>query len=516
MELCTLHAAVEVQLDDMPYADGAGYDPNRKCLAGTRGDILDEITDWVNGGDDVPAIFFLSGVAGSGKSTIAHTVAGSFDKLKRLGASFCFDHARQAERRLDFVFSTIARDLAEFDPEIKKILKQAVQLRKDCKSTHLHMQFENFILKPVDALEQTIGPILIMIDGLDESGDQESREVLLKVLASGIPKLPSHVHVLITACPEKDILDTFAGRPSVLWKQMDTIDPQSTNHDISLFIGHKLCGVEGLDKQWPDHVWCKLLTEMSEGLFQWAFTACHFIKGVGKAGQSPPARLKQILSSSRPGHLDKLYLDVLKQNVAADDPEAMAQFKLIMSRILAAKEPLSVFMLNELQCTDDPEGLIWIIKYLGAVLSGINEHDVPVRPLHTSFHDFLVDPDRSREFYVDPSLGDQSLAFASLQAMKDGLHFNMCNLQTSYLPNNTVPELATQVQNAIPSHLSYSCHYWAAHLQGTRFDVKLANEVKGFVHSQYLYWLEVLSLYNDIDIASPAMMAASDWSQVSG
>ena len=73
--------------------------------------------------------FLLSGVAGSGKSTIAHTIAAHFDKLKRLGASFCFDHSHQGGQRLDLVFSTIARDLADFDPKVKRSLKHVVQQR---------------------------------------------------------------------------------------------------------------------------------------------------------------------------------------------------------------------------------------------------------------------------------------------------------------------------------------------------------------------------------------------------
>lgn len=507
----------EVRLDDMPYANGAEYDPSKKCLTGTRNNIVDEIIDWVNSGENVPSIFLLTGVAGSGKSTIAHTVAGCFDKLKRLGASFCFDHAHQAERRLDIVFSTIGRDLADFDIEIKKSLKHAVQLRMQRRTTHLQKQFENFILKPVEFLKETIGPILIMIDGLNESGDPESREELLYVLASRFSELPSHFRILITARPEKDILDAFTDQPSVLWKQMDSIDRQSTDHDISLFIGHKLSGVEGLDIQWPGHAWCRLLTDKSEGLFQWAFTACRFIKGVGKAGQAPPARLKTILCSSisRPSHLDQLYLEVLNQNVAEDDPEAMAQFKLIMSKILAAREPLSTSSLNFLQCTDDPEGLTWIIKYLGALLTGANEQGVPVHPLHSSFHDFLVDPGRSQKYYVDLSLGHHSLAIACLQTMKHGLQFNICGLQTSYLLNEEVPELSTQVQNTIPIHLCYSCRYWAAHLQGTNFEVELAQEVQTFVHSQFLYWLEILSLLKEVNIASSAMIAVADWCKVS-
>jgi hypothetical protein len=117
---------------------------------------------------------------------------------------------------------------------------------------------------------------------------------------------------------------------------------------------------------------------------------------------------------------------------------------------------------------------------------------------------------------VNVSLGHQSLAFATLQAMKCSLHFNMCNLQTSYLPNDKVPGLDVKVQNAIPTHLSYSCRFWAAHLQETMFDAELLHELQAFVHSQYLYWLEVLSLCNKIDIVSPAMVVAADWTEVSG
>ena len=66
----------------MPYAKGARFDPDKGCLPGTREAIIEEITQWVNSpvGDNISRIFFLSGVAGSGKSAIAHTVAHLFDQ----------------------------------------------------------------------------------------------------------------------------------------------------------------------------------------------------------------------------------------------------------------------------------------------------------------------------------------------------------------------------------------------------------------------------------------------------
>ena len=183
----------------MLYADGAKYDPFKQCLSGTREPVIDEIIQWANDADDPHSIFLLSGVAGSGKSTIAHTVAGYFDQLNRLGASFCFDiNAHQAEQRLNYIFSTIGTDLANFDPVIKTSLKNAVQKRGLRKTTHLPEQFESFILKPVESLTHTIGPILVVIDALDESGDQDHRENLLKVLARKLPELPFNFRFLIT------------------------------------------------------------------------------------------------------------------------------------------------------------------------------------------------------------------------------------------------------------------------------------------------------------------------------
>jgi len=85
----------------MPYANGARFDPDKGCLPGTREKIIEEIIEWVNSpnGDDVARVFFLSGVAGSGKSAIAHAIAKLFEQQKRLGSFYCFDRADQVNRR---------------------------------------------------------------------------------------------------------------------------------------------------------------------------------------------------------------------------------------------------------------------------------------------------------------------------------------------------------------------------------------------------------------------------------
>jgi len=111
----------------MPYAEGARFVPEKGCLPGTREEIIGEIIEWINSpnGDTVSRIFFLSGVAGSGKSAIAHTVAQLFDQQERLGSSYCFDRADQVNRRPGNLLSTIALNIADLDHLWKTSLNRA-------------------------------------------------------------------------------------------------------------------------------------------------------------------------------------------------------------------------------------------------------------------------------------------------------------------------------------------------------------------------------------------------------
>ena len=115
-------------MDDIPYADDATFDEAKGCQAGTRVGILDEITEWINA-EDGPRIFLLSGAAGTGKSAIAHTIAHRFKNMNRLGSSFCFVRGR-TDRGPDKLFSTVARDLADFDEGIRRTLYKVVKDNK--------------------------------------------------------------------------------------------------------------------------------------------------------------------------------------------------------------------------------------------------------------------------------------------------------------------------------------------------------------------------------------------------
>ena len=88
------HLGLDDRLDRLPVADDAPFSSFSKqhestCLEDSRVDVLKEIYSWA-GGPDERCIFWLRGLAGTGKSTIARTVASIYSGQKCLGASFFF------------------------------------------------------------------------------------------------------------------------------------------------------------------------------------------------------------------------------------------------------------------------------------------------------------------------------------------------------------------------------------------------------------------------------------------
>jgi hypothetical protein len=134
-----------------------------------------------------------------------------------------------------------------------------------------------------------------------------------------------------------------------------------------------------------------------------------------------------------------------------------------MGVVLALKEPLSLTSLCALFGKDLKVQII--IKPLGSLLDGVLDEDSPIRPLHTSFRDFLLDEDRSSIFHFDILPRHHLfLGHALLTCMEKMLKFNICDLEDSQLRNMKVPDLTRRVTKAIPSQLAYSCQYWMGHV----------------------------------------------------
>jgi len=264
----------------------------------------------------------------------------------------------------------------------------------------------------------------------------------------------------------------------------------------------------------------------SDGLFEWARLACEYISDTNMVGQNPRKRFEAVLAGkSEKGIrlLDKMYQRILEGIIPEDErrQEVIPIFCSVMGQILASLEPLPCSALNEMRQhfpqADECDEVEEVIRPLGSLLTGTTDPQILVRPLHASFYDFLTDKSRSKTFFVDVSLARRNLAFASLGVLKHGLRFNICSLESSYLPNSAISDLEARVKKSISAELSYSCRFWGTHVAATSVERPLVEEVKAFFDDErLLFWLEAVSLLNVLGGSVATLSCTADWLTVSG
>ncbi|KAH9485862.1 Vegetative incompatibility protein HET-E-1 [Psilocybe cubensis] len=520
----------DFDLNSVEYAKGAtGYSSVKQCLATTRVEILDEITNWVNDTSSESNVMWVSGGAGTGKSTIAHTIARRFAELGSLGSCFSFDKNAAGDRRHEKIFSTIARDLADIDPAVKSALSQVLHdAPASVKSTtDLFQQWETFILgtfKTIYDREESsasiIGPVLIVIDALDESGDDiKTRSALLSILGGEkgfIQNLPRNFRIVITSRPSVDIYNVLKDRSHVVIKSMDDIPLSKALADISAYISSRLLPQleDFLD---ADHL--QILVGHSDGLFQWAYLACEYMLGNSFGGLTVEEKFDDLCSNSAEVTGDVLLQDtyylILSKLFDIKRPTVLARFQSVMGQILATMEPLPQASLNTIRSrfigvSKTNSDISVIVNHMGSLLVGVTNKTVPIRPVHTSFYDFLKDKDASKEFYVDTSIAQSTLAHSCLDIMidKTGLKFNVLNISSSFTQNQDIPSSALET---IPAHLVYACKFWANHLEKTEPDDHLLSAIHSLLFEKFLFWLEVIALTKSMNKCVEALSILTLW-----
>ena len=388
MGLWLIDLIIVIELDakirEIPYGTGSRFTPEKGCLTGTRKAFLDFIVNWVNDPASESSLV-LFGQAGTGKSSIAHAIARRFDKMHRLTSSFIFLRKEQSKREAYHLFTTLARDLSDrypsFKPALGRIVKGNSSLRAGTRD--YGTLFKSLILEPLKDLH-IVGPILVVIDALDESGDVTGENGLHKFLAQNLSRLPSNFRVFITSRPEDDIKSAFVGAPSVRIKHMDDLELAARTHDdILAFLQEKL----PLDEfnHYGDE-----LAKRAEGLFQWAAVACGYIlRPPGSFGFSKKKCIEHLLRHSADYHgqdpLDELYKEVLEGYFIHQ--AARLLFRSVVGQLITTFEPLSIRSLTTLRRhssndDDDYNSVVEMLRRLGSLLSNVNSVDqnLPIIP----------------------------------------------------------------------------------------------------------------------------------------
>jgi len=267
-----------------------------------------------------------------------------------------------------------------------------------------------------------------------------------------------------------------------------------TSLDIRLLFETRFAEIRrslsSLPPAWPGDWAVQELTNRAGGLFVWATTALDFVKkGI------PEKRLRSILTGDwgGKGKTDSLYKQVLEISFEGLHADEFDTFKKVAGAIVLAKTPLRQSDIQRLLCdTLSPQSVEYIINNLEAVVRS-GSACAPLRVCHQSFPDFLLDPERSGSFAIHRAGSTTILTLGCLRLMndrEDGLKFNISGLETSHCLNSRVPDLEKRIKDTIPTHLSYSCRFWAEHLQEvSETDVKddILLQLRSFLHDRVLY-----------------------------
>ena len=480
--------------------------------------FLDFIISWVNDPNpDSERGLVLFGQAGTGKSAIAHEIARLFDKMNRLTSSFIFSRREQSERKAYHLFTTLAHHLADRYPSFKTALGKVVKDKTDLRggTRDYRTLFESLILEPLKDLH-IVGPILVVIDALDESGDATGRTGLHAFLAENLQRLPSNFRVVITSRPEHAIVSALARAPSVQIKYMNDAELAAETHrDILAFFQQSLPSDE-----FGKYV--EALAIKAEGLFQWAAVASQLILDPPASfGYNNEKCINHLLEpgTNRYDPLDGLYKEVLEGYFT--DQEARDLFRSVVGQLIASIEPLTIHSLISLRQhasydKEDDTTVTGILSRLGSLLSYVNSSDknLPIVPLHTSFRDFLTNKDKSGDFYISVHDAHEQLTHSCLNLLVDpldGVKFNICKLETSYLANDDVEDLNTRMNRFILPALSYACRFWGDHLKHANFKAGLFQKVETLFKEKLLFWLEILSLTRNICLAPSAFATLNMW-----
>jgi hypothetical protein len=275
-------------------------------------------------------------------------------------------------------------------------------------------------------------------------------------------------------------------------------------HDLRVFLEHELSEIReshNISTEWPAQHQVLSLVEMAVPLFIYAATVCLFI---GTKGSNPRKNLSKVLEYGKStfSQLERTYLPVLDQLFDAQEndqkDEWLLEFRDVIGSIVVLESPLSVVSLACLLQVPQEE-ITCRLDSLHSVLSISHNKNSPIRLLHLSFREFLIDPRKQGQspFWVDEKNTHKKLASRCLKLMSrlNGLRQNMCNLSGPRVPWSEINK--GTVAGSLSPSLQYACRYWVNHLKQSQQDIADRDTAHLFLQKHLLHWLEAMSLMRE-------------------
>ena len=502
----------------MPRAQFAEYDaappaPRNACMENTRTAILDTLQVWASD-DTTTKVYWLNGMAGTGKTTIAYSFSELLDEKKCLGGTFFASHLWVDTSDVHCIIPTISLQLAKHLPSLSQPILDVVEANPACSSWRIDKQFLSFIVRPLTAYRDTkevvVVPVIVL-DALDECSDQSLVAELLSVILQHSKSLP--IKFLITSCLEivlKGTFDDSLGRSNFI---LHEVEKEIVKGDIEIYIkAYLLDGLHshGLDRHgWPPQAEVDSLVNMSGTLFIYAATVCKYIVQGDSSGM--PQRLSDVVNHTSETSFfgvtqpwDVLYKRILDTVYESTNPLERSDIGMVLKAVVYVYNPLSMSAIS-LLVQIPIERVQAALAFLHSLICiPSSQHSAGrISIFHDSFYDFISNQSISSEYYLDPCVSHKSLALQCLLLMDKEWS---AKIYVSYLAERRCGDISES--------LAYACSSWVLHFTYADNDNESA-ELKHFLQSHLLRWMDCLSIFGKLETAMKSLHKLESWANVS-
>ncbi|KAL5632395.1 hypothetical protein ACGC1H_005380 [Rhizoctonia solani] len=481
------------------------------CTEGTRVDLLGQILGWIESSDS-GSIYWMNGMAGTGKTTIAYSLCEELDTSYKLAASFFCSRLLPDCRNVNLIIPSIAFQLARSSRPFRFVLSRVLERDPDVHTRLPHLQFDSLISQPLLEVRNTLPEgLVVVIDALDECENKESTSRILEILLTKSANLP--LKFIVSSRPEPEIRDEMIkqrdqAKSRVVLHELDKLTVQV---DIERYLRSALAQVQPTEDQFAT------LVERAGILFIYAATVARYITH-DRLRRNPRARLANVIgpsSTSKNKHkeIDELYTIILR--AALDDPSSdkseREDILHVLNSVICAQEPLTVDALSKLLKMNDSDRVRTSLRPLWSVLhiSGVNER---VTTLHASFPDYMLDLSRSKQYYCNSEAHNQTIVECCFDLFRNVRpQFNICSLESSYIADSQVEGLEERIKNVISTELFYASRYWATHIHSAIGSLSLVLDLQEFISLRLLLWMEVMNLKKYIAAMPQAIRLVETW-----